>query len=54
LVESLIGKRSAKLDMSKFEDGYEVALRKLVNAKVNHLPVPADEVSQTSGGRSSI
>jgi DNA end-binding protein Ku len=51
LAESLIAKRSAKLDMSKFEDGYEIALRELVNAKVNHLPVPKDKVSQTSGGK---
>jgi DNA end-binding protein Ku len=51
LAESLIAKRSAKLDMSKLEDGYEIALRELVNAKVNHLPVPKDEVSQTSGGK---
>jgi len=51
LAESLIAKRSAKLDMSKFEDGYEIALRELVNAKVNHLPVPKDEVSQASSGK---
>jgi DNA end-binding protein Ku len=51
LAESLIAKRSAKLDMSKFEDGYEIALRELVNAKVNHLPVPKDEASQTSSGK---
>jgi DNA end-binding protein Ku len=51
LAESLIAKRSAKLDMNKFEDGYEIALRELVDAKVNHLPVPKDEVSQTSRGK---
>jgi DNA end-binding protein Ku len=51
LAESLIAKRSAKLDMSKFEDGYEIALRELVNAKVNHLPIPKDEVSQVSSGK---
>jgi DNA end-binding protein Ku len=51
LAESLIAKRSAKLDMSKFEDGYEIALRELVNAKVNHLAVPKDEVSQASSGK---
>jgi DNA end-binding protein Ku len=51
LAESLIAKRSAKLDMSKFEDGYEIALRELVNAKVNHLPIPKDEASQVSSGK---
>jgi DNA end-binding protein Ku len=39
LAESLIAKRSAKLDMAKFEDGYEIALKELVQAKINHLPV---------------
>ena len=34
---------SAKLDMSNFEDGYEVAVKALVDAKVNNLPVPIDE-----------
>ena len=43
LAESLIGKRSSKLDLSKFEDGYEVAVKELVAAKVNHLPLPKDE-----------
>jgi DNA end-binding protein Ku len=50
LAESLIAKRSAKLDLGKFEDGYEVALKELVNAKVNNLPVPTDEVEQPRRG----
>jgi DNA end-binding protein Ku len=50
LAESLIAKRSAKLDLGKFEDGYEVALKELVNAKVNNLPVPKDEVEQPRRG----
>jgi DNA end-binding protein Ku len=50
LAESLIAKRSAKLDLSKFEDGYEVALKELVDAKINHLPVPQDDVEQPSRG----
>ncbi|MGA8670274.1 MAG: Ku protein [Terracidiphilus sp.] len=40
LAETLIAKRSAKFDPGKFEDGYEVAVKELVEAKVNHLPVP--------------
>jgi DNA end-binding protein Ku len=44
LAESLIAKRVSKLDLSKFEDGYEVAVKELVEAKVNHMPVPKDEV----------
>jgi DNA end-binding protein Ku len=43
LAESLIKKRTAKFDPSKFTDGYEVALKELVNAKVKHLPIPKDE-----------
>jgi DNA end-binding protein Ku len=43
LAETLIKKMSAKLDMSKFEDGYEVAVKALVEAKINNLPVPVDE-----------
>lgn len=45
LAESLIAKRAAKLDLSKFEDGYELAVRELVEAKVKHLPIPHDEGS---------
>jgi DNA end-binding protein Ku len=43
LAELLITKRSAKLDLSKFEDGYELAVREHVDAKVKHLPIPHDE-----------
>jgi DNA end-binding protein Ku len=43
LAETLIRKLSAKLDLSKFEDGYEVAVKALVAAKINNLPVPIDE-----------
>ena len=50
LAESLIAKRASKLDLSKFEDGYEVAVKELVDAKVNHMPVPKDEVVQPSRG----
>jgi DNA end-binding protein Ku len=43
LAETLIKKMSAKLDMNKFEDGYEVAVKALVEAKINNLPVQVDE-----------
>jgi DNA end-binding protein Ku len=43
LAESLIKKRSAKFDLSKFVDGYEVAVKELVDAKIKHLPIPKDE-----------
>jgi DNA end-binding protein Ku len=43
LAESLIKKRTAPFDPSKFKDGYEVALKELVDAKLKHLPIPKDE-----------
>jgi DNA end-binding protein Ku len=43
LAETLIKKRSAKFDPSKFADGYEIALKELVDAKLKHLPIPRDE-----------
>jgi DNA end-binding protein Ku len=49
LAETLIAKKSAKLDLSKFEDGYEVAVKELIEAKVNKMPVPKDEVPQSTG-----
>ena len=43
MAEALIAKKTAKFDPGKFEDGYEVALRELVEAKVKNMPVPQDE-----------
>jgi DNA end-binding protein Ku len=51
LAESLIKKRTAKFDPSKFTDGYEVALKELVEAKIKHLPVPHDEVVAPPRGK---
>jgi DNA end-binding protein Ku len=49
LAEALIAKKSTKLDLSKFEDVYEVAVKQLIDAKVNNLPVPKDEVAEPRG-----
>jgi DNA end-binding protein Ku len=46
LAETLIKKKAAKFDPSKFVDGYEVALKELVEAKVNNAPVPKDETAE--------
>jgi DNA end-binding protein Ku len=43
LAEMLIERMSSKLDIDKFEDGYETAVKALVEAKVNNMPVPIDE-----------
>jgi DNA end-binding protein Ku len=51
LAEALIKKRSAKFDPSKFVDGYEVALKELVEAKVNNLPIPKDEPVAPARGK---
>ena len=39
----MIKKKAAKFDPSKFKDGYEAALKELVQAKVNHAPIPKDQ-----------
>lgn len=46
LAETLIERMSQKLDLSKFEDGYEVAVKALVEAKINNRPIPIDEAPQ--------
>lgn len=50
LAETLIKKKSAKFDPAKFTDGYEVALKELVEAKIKHAPVPKDETSAPKRG----
>jgi DNA end-binding protein Ku len=51
LAETLIKKRTAKFDPSKFVDGYEAALKELVEAKVKHLPIPKDEPVEAPRGK---
>ena len=43
MAEALIAKKSAKFDPGKFEDGYETAVRELVEAKIKNMPVPQEE-----------
>lgn len=43
LAKQLIKKKAAKFDPSKFVDGYEVAVKELVQAKIEHAPIPKDE-----------
>jgi len=47
----LITKKASKLDLSKFVDGYEVAVKELVEEKLKHLPIPKDEGAQPSTGK---
>ena len=51
LAETLINKRTAKFDPSKFADGYEAALKELVDAKLKHLPIPKDEAPVAPRGK---
>lgn len=51
LAETLIERMSSRLDMSKFQDGYELALKALVDAKVNNLPIPAEEQPKPQTGK---
>src|SRR5271169_1749671 len=48
LAEELIKRKSGKFDPEKFKDEYEVALKALVEAKVQHAPVPHEEPAQKS------
>jgi DNA end-binding protein Ku len=43
LAETLISRMSAKLDIGKFEDGYDVAVKALVEAKMKHMALPVEE-----------
>jgi DNA end-binding protein Ku len=49
LAETLIKKKAAKFDPEKFKDGYEAALKELVEAKVKHAPLPKDEAPAKRG-----
>jgi DNA end-binding protein Ku len=51
LAETLIKKRTAPFDPAKFKDGYEVALKELVEAKLKHLPIPKDEAPAPARGK---
>jgi DNA end-binding protein Ku len=48
LAEELIKRKSGKFDPEKFKDEYEVALKALVDAKVQNAPIPRDEPAPES------
>lgn len=50
MAEMLIDRKSARFDIGKFQDGYETAVKELIDAKVKNMPVPKDEAPvQTTG-----
>ena len=51
LAKELIKRKAAKFDPSKFVDGYEVALKELVEAKIEHAPIPKDEAPAPQRGK---
>jgi DNA end-binding protein Ku len=50
LAETLITKMSSKLDVGRFEDGYEVAVKALVEAKMKNMPLPVDTAPRQQPG----
>lgn len=51
LAKELIKKKSTKFDPDKFVDGYEVALKKLVDAKLKRAPLPREETPALQRGK---
>ncbi len=51
MAEALIAKKTAKFDPNKFEDGYEKAVRELVEAKVKNQPIPQEEPVRPQTGK---
>ncbi len=51
LAKELIKRKAGTFDPSKFVDGYEVALKELVEAKVKHQPIPQDEKLAAAKGK---
>jgi DNA end-binding protein Ku len=51
LAETLIRKMAGRFDLSKYEDGWEVAVKALVEAKVKNLPLPIGDSPVESSGK---
>ncbi len=51
LAKQLIKRKAAKFAPDKFVDGYEVALKELVQAKIEHAPIPHDEAPAPQRGK---
>ena len=51
LAKQLIKRKSAPFDPSKFVDGYELAVKELVQAKIDHAPIPHDEAPAPQHGK---
>jgi DNA end-binding protein Ku len=49
LAKELIKRKASKFNPDKFKDEYEAALREMVEAKVQHAPLPKEEPAQKKG-----
>jgi DNA end-binding protein Ku len=51
LAKELIKRKAAKFDPSQFVDGYEAAVKELVDAKLQHAEIPKDEAPAPARGK---
>lgn len=51
LAKELIKRKAKPFDPEKFVDGYEAAVKELVEAKLKHAPIPKDETSAPKKGK---
>lgn len=51
LAKELIKRKASQFQPDKFIDGYEVAVKELVDAKLKNLPVPQDEAPAPARGK---
>jgi DNA end-binding protein Ku len=51
LAKELIHRKSSAFDPTKFTDGYEAAVKELVDAKLKHAPIPREEARPRTRGK---
>jgi DNA end-binding protein Ku len=51
LAKELIHRKSSVFDPTKFTDGYETAVKELVDAKLKHTPIPREEAPTRTRGK---
>jgi DNA end-binding protein Ku len=51
LAKELIHRKSSVFDPTKFTDGYEAAVKELVDAKLKHSPIPREEPAPRTRGK---
>jgi DNA end-binding protein Ku len=51
LAKELIKRKAARFDPTQFVDGYEIAVKELVEAKLQHAPIPQDEAPAPQRGK---